>query len=188
LGCLWGLAEITLGTQLHLSRVPLAGQIMMPVGIWCALGAYRLSPAPGMAMGAGIAAAGMRVFGPGPFLPMPVVAILIEATLMETALLLAGPRRIGYALAGGAAALYPLVHAFAFKTLIFGLPLAAVYASILKQARTTLLGYALAGPAVLALWTALSVLAGCAAGFLVGVLPFGNGRKREKRPSDASGP
>lgn len=189
LGCVWGLAELTLGTRLHMSGIPLAGQIMMPVGIWCALSAHRLCPKRGIVTATGLAAALVRVVGLGAVLPMPGLAILLEAMLMESALQLAGPRRAGYVLAGAAAALYPLLHAFVFKTLLFGLALAAVYGGMIKQARTTLRIEALSGPMALVVWMGISILIGAGAGWLVSVLDLACKNEKASTPSgDRPGP
>jgi len=170
LGCLWGLAEATLGTSLHVDQVPLAGQILIPIGICCALSAYRFYPLRGSVMAVGVAAAAVRFCAPGPFLPMPALAILLEAGLMELCLLLLGGGRAGFAVAGAAAAAYPLLHAFLFKTLFFGLPLAGVYSGVIRQARAILPFPSLGGATLLALWTVLCLALSGAVGFAFGAL------------------
>ena len=167
LGCLWGIAEVTLGTSLHVDQVPFAGHILILIGICCALSARRLCPLPGVVMAAGVAAASVRLFGPGPFFVMPAVAILLEAALMESCVLFLGNRRVGFAAAGAAAAAYPLLHSFLFKTLFFGLPLTAVYSGVVQHVGATFRLPHLSGPVLLTLWAVLCLVAGGLVGFAV---------------------
>ena len=169
---MWGLAEATLGQKLHLLHVPLAGQIMIPIGIACALTARRLCPAFGIVMSVGAVAACARAFAPGPFFVMPSLAIALEAGLMEACLLLVSDRRrTAFTVAGAVAACYPLLHAFLIKTVFFGVPLAVVYAGAANQARVTLNAASLADGAALALWAAASLAIGAMAGLAVAALP-----------------
>lgn len=171
IGCVWGLFEATLGTRLHASGAPLAGVVMIPIGICCALSARRFAPRPGMVMAAGLSAAAIKILAPGPFFIMPPLAILCEAALMEACLLLIGPNRVGFSVAGAAAGTYPLIHAFLIKTLFFGLPLGVVSARVLELAGSVLHLRAVAAPVLMTVWIAFWLVLGAVMGLIVGLIP-----------------
>ena len=100
-GALWGALEVTLGTALHLGRVPLKGLLLGSLGLLCLVAARRLQPRPGVCLLAGLVAAFLKVFALGGLYPGPLIGVLAEAVLVEAAFLATGDRWAG-AVAGGA--------------------------------------------------------------------------------------
>ena len=188
LGSAWGIAEATLGQRLHMLAVPLAGELMIPIGIGCCLGARRLLPTTGIVTGVGAAAAFVRLFAPGPLLLMPSFAILLEAMLMEACLSLVGDRRRGsFMLTGAISALYPLAHGLIAKLLIFSLPLATIYAGIVSQVRLSLRAESLDSGATLAAWIAVCLAVGALSGLAVTAVPSRRGQDERADGGAAQG-
>jgi hypothetical protein len=106
-GALWGAAELTLGTALNLSRLPLAGVVMGLIGLVCLVTLRRLQPRPGVCLLAGAVAVFLKVFLVGGLYPGPLLGIGGEAVLVEVAFTLAGGRRVAAVLAGALALAAP---------------------------------------------------------------------------------
>ncbi len=102
-GALWGALELSIGTFLKLSRLPLSGLVMTLLGLGCLITLRRLQPTAGVCLLAGLCAAVLKVFVLGGLYPGPVLGILVEALLVETALSASGGGPVG-AVAGGALA------------------------------------------------------------------------------------
>lgn len=100
-GSLWGALEMSVGTVVKASRIPLAGVVMACLGLLCMITLRRLQPWPGVVFTAGVVAAFLKVFALGGLYPGPIVAILMEAAMVELAFLTLG-NRVAAAVAGGA--------------------------------------------------------------------------------------
>jgi hypothetical protein len=101
IGSLWGALELSVGSVLHLSRLPLTGLVMAAIGLACLLTLRRLSPLPGVCLVAGAVAVVVKVFGIGGLYPGPLIGIAAEALLVEFALSVL-PRGAAAAVAAGA--------------------------------------------------------------------------------------
>ncbi len=103
-GALWGALEASVGTAVHLGRMPLRGMLMGLLGLLCLACLRRLQPRPGVCMLAGLVAAFLKVFTLGGLYPGPLIGIMVEALAVEVAMLSTGGGALGAAL-GGAVAL-----------------------------------------------------------------------------------
>jgi hypothetical protein len=103
-GALWGAAEASLGTLLHLTPWFPAGLVMSVVGVVCLVTARRLAGRPGVTLLAGVVAAVLVVFSVGGLKPGAVIGILACAGVLELTLTLSSTRAAG-AIVGGAIAL-----------------------------------------------------------------------------------
>jgi hypothetical protein len=103
-GALWGALELSLGSILHLGRVPMKGLLMGALGLICLATLRRLQPRAGVCLTAGGVALFLKVFAMGGLYPGPMVGIAGEALLVELAFLLTRNRAAG-AVLGGAVAL-----------------------------------------------------------------------------------
>ncbi len=100
-GALWGALELSVGTALHLSRLPVRGMVMAALGLVCLVTLRRLRGGPGVCLLAGAIAAFLKVFTLGGLYPGPLIGILLEALVIEVVFDVFGPRRIS-AVVGGA--------------------------------------------------------------------------------------
>ncbi len=100
-GSLWGALEMSLGTVVKASRIPLAGVVMACLGLLCMITLRRLQPWPGVVLTAGVVAAFLKIFALGGLYPGPMVAILMEAAMVELAFLALGDH-VAAAIVGGA--------------------------------------------------------------------------------------
>jgi hypothetical protein len=103
-GTLWGSLELSLGTVLHLGRVPFGGLVMGSLGLICLITLRRLQPQTGVCLIAGAVAVFLKVFTIGGLYPGPVIGISLEAVLVELAFTATLSRAPG-AILGGAMAL-----------------------------------------------------------------------------------
>ena len=103
-GCLWGCLELSLGTVLHLGRVPLKGLVMGSLGLVCLVTLRRLQPRPGVCLIAGMVAVFLKVFAMGGLYPGPVIGIAGESVIVELIFTATMSRAAG-AIIGGALAL-----------------------------------------------------------------------------------
>ena len=99
-GALWGAIEATLGTTVHLGKLPLRGTIMGLAGLLCLVCLRRLQPRPGVCLLAGIVAIFLKIFTLGGLYPGPIIGIGIQALALELALTGSGGRAIGAAIGG----------------------------------------------------------------------------------------
>ncbi len=100
-GALWGALELTVGTVINLSQIPMAGSLMGLIGLVCLITLRRLQPRPGVCLLAGIVAVFLKIFASGGLRPAPLFAIAAEAVLVELAMTGLGGRWLG-AVVGGA--------------------------------------------------------------------------------------
>ena len=91
-GALWGALEATIGTAIHLGRVPFRGEIMGLLGLVCLVCLRRLQPRTGVVLVAGLTAIFLKVFTLGGLYPGPLVGIATQALAVEFGFLVArGP-------------------------------------------------------------------------------------------------
>ncbi len=102
-GSLWGALEMSVGTVVKASRIPLSGVVMACLGLLCMITLRRLQPWVGVVFTAGMVAAFLKVFALGGLYPGPIAAILMEAAIVELAFLALG-NSVAAAVAGGALA------------------------------------------------------------------------------------
>ncbi len=100
-GALWGALELSVGTALHLSRLPVRGMIMAALGLVCLVTLRRLRGGPGVCLLAGLVAAFLKVFTLGGLYPGPLIGILLEALVVEVVFDVFGSHRMS-AIVGGA--------------------------------------------------------------------------------------
>lgn len=91
-GALWGALEATVGTAVHLGRVPFRGEIMGLMGLVCLVCLRRLQPKVGVVLVAGLTAIFLKVFTLGGLYPGPLVGIATQTLAVELGFLVArGP-------------------------------------------------------------------------------------------------
>ena len=91
-GALWGALEATIGTAIHLGRVPFRGEIMGLIGLVCLVCLRRLQPRVGVVLVAGLTAIFLKIFTLGGLYPGPLVGIAIQTVAVEFGFMVAsGP-------------------------------------------------------------------------------------------------
>ena len=171
-GALWGAAEITLGSVLHLAFPPLAdtflvGLIMAVIGCLIALCGRLFVAHRGSLLLIGAVTAILKAFSLGGVKLGPIIAIMAESALMELGLLLvAGDSPFAFALAGLLALSWNFFHRFLMMGLLYGsgfvevgLKMARAGARLLRLREELVVG-------ILALLLAIRLAAGAAAGLL----------------------
>lgn len=143
-GALWGAAELTLGSYLHVLFPPVAdtflvGLIMAALGSIIVLVGRQFVPHIGAVFMMGVITALLKVLSLGGVKVGPIVAILAESLLIEVALLLARrPARWNFVLAGSLAVAWNFFHKFIMTRLFFGKGIEAVYVKMVKDGSNVL--------------------------------------------------
>jgi hypothetical protein len=143
-GALWGAAELTLGSYLHVLLPPLAdtfviGLIMAGLGAIIVLVGRQFVPRVGAVLMMGIVTVLLKTLSLGGMVIGPIVAILAESLLIEAALLLARrPARWNFVLAGSLAVSWNFLHKFIMMRLLFGKGIEAVYVKMIVDGSNVL--------------------------------------------------
>lgn len=171
-GALWGAAELTLGSYLHVLFPPLAdtfiiGLVMAGLGAIIVLVGRQFVPRTGAVLMMGIVTALLKTLSLGGVVIGPIVAILAESVLIEATLLLAHPpTRRHFVLAGALAVSWNFFHKFIMMRLLYGKGIEAVYRQMIVDGSKVLhvdMRYALA---ILLILFLVRVIVGALAGWL----------------------
>lgn len=123
----WGLAEISIGTFLHASKIPFRGAIMSLVAILVLVSARSVLNYKGSLILLGIVTATFRLFLGVGFNITPFVAILIESLIAEIILNRFGFNRVTCIITGGAVMIYTLLHGLIMQAVFLGMDIYKVY-------------------------------------------------------------
>ncbi len=138
IGSLWAASEIVLGSFLKNAHIPFAGLLLTGIGVAVLVAGHRLWPERGLLWRAGLVCAAMKSISPSAVLLSPMVAIFAEGVCAELGVLLLGGNPAGYALAGGLAMNWGLLHKIGKLYLVYGPESLAVYARGLEKLRAWL--------------------------------------------------
>jgi hypothetical protein len=119
-GSLWGLSEASLGTTLHLLKIPFSGLILTAIALNIILIARAFYNAPGSTISIALLAAIIKALSISTIKVGPMVGILMEGLLAEAILTLMGPGRTGFLVAGLSLGIYPLIQSIITRTILFG--------------------------------------------------------------------
>ncbi len=137
-GAAWGVVEFTLGTTLHLAKIPLRGFLMAFIAGIILVTAKEFVRFRGSLLLVGALAATFKVLSMGGFMINPVVAIFLEAVLAELVFLIFGYNRISALAAGCAVVFYTLLHAVIAHLFYFGAEIITVYKRISSELASVL--------------------------------------------------
>jgi ABC-type thiamin/hydroxymethylpyrimidine transport system permease subunit len=133
-GALWGAAEMTLGSLLHVLNVPFSGAVLAGIGITIALIGRLFVPRTGSVLFIGLVTALLKMLSLGGIVLNPMIGIVAESLLAEVALTLWGrPRRASFVVAGGLAVFWPFVHPFFTQGILAGQGILTVYGWTLEK-------------------------------------------------------
>jgi len=179
IGALWGALELSLGSALHLSRMPFRGLLMAMIGLFCLVTLQRLRGKPGVCLAAGGVAAFLKIFALGGLYPGPVFGILLEAFIIELVFMILGTRRSAAVLGGAVVlALTPLEMLFMLLVAAGPETLHAAVGGLLAAAARAGFGSPEPGP-VLGLLVAAAALCGAVTGSWAWSLAGRVGRRLE---------
>jgi hypothetical protein len=133
-GALWGAAEMSLGSVLHMMNVPMTGMFMSAIGLTVALIGRLFVNRPGATFFIGVIAALLKMFSFGSVVIYPVFGILMEALLADAALTaLHKPGRIAFALAGGIGVTWTLIHPCVSQGILAGRDMYVIWLDTLDE-------------------------------------------------------
>lgn len=138
-GAVWGALEVTLGSYLHVAKVPFNGTVMAAIGISIVLVGRSFVPRRGSALFIGVVTALLKMFSLGGIVLNPMIAIVIESGLAEIGLLpSARPGRWIFALAGALAVSWDFFHRFFTQALLAGRGILEVYGWTIQEGSSLL--------------------------------------------------
>lgn len=123
----WGLAEISIGTFLHASKIPFHGAIMSLAAISILVTAKSVLNYKGSLILLGIVTATFRLFLGVGFNITPFAAILIESLIAEIILNRFGFNRITCVITGALIMTYTLLHGLIMQAIFLGTDIYKVY-------------------------------------------------------------
>lgn len=119
-GTLWGLAEATLGSVMHMLNLPLSGSVLSTVGMIIILIARGVNPQRGSTLMMALIAALIKIMSFATVKLGPFIGIMLEGILLEIILTVFSPNFLGYMFSGIIVSIYPLLQTLAVKTILFG--------------------------------------------------------------------
>lgn len=132
-GALWGALEITVGSFVHIIRLPLGGVALAAVAAALLVAQRQLLPMRGLSLATGIVAALCKSVSPGGVILGPMVGITVEAAAVELALLLS-PRALPSAfLAGALAVTWAMFQGVLTHYVYFGGTVIDLYVALLER-------------------------------------------------------
>ncbi len=166
-GALWGVAETSLGSLLHVLKVPFTGAFMGGIGITIALMGRLFVPRRGSVLLIGLVTACVKMLSVGGIVLNPMIGIVAEGVLAELTLSVLGrPRRLAFVLAGALATLWCFVHPFFTQGLLAGEGMLTVYGWTIQNGARLLRLDASAALLVLGLVVGIHLAIGTVAGLL----------------------
>lgn len=165
-GALWGLAEMLIGSYLHMIQFPFSGALMAAAGA-VILSAERIyTPRAWATLSTGGVALIMKLLAIGGFKLGPAAGILIESAMLEILFSLAGCGAAPIFAAGVLSSLESIPHFFVTNWIIYGRGIFSVYMEAVKQMQNFFGFPPNLWKIILALWLAGHLAAGIGAGIL----------------------
>lgn len=186
-GALWGGLEASLGSYLHVLKVPFTGVVMGGLGLALALVGRLFVPRRGSVVMIGMVTALLKVLSLGGVVLNPMIGILAESALAELALSpWRRPARGAFAMAGAVGVLWVFFHPFFTQGVLAGQGIITVYGWAVESG-ARLLGLPLeAVGAIVACLLALHAGAGALAGFVA--WEVGQAVRRRALPEEEASP
>jgi len=133
-GAVWGAVEITVGTFLHVTRIPLAGVVLSAAGVALLTAGSMLMPKPFFALRTALVCAALRALSPEGLMFGPMAAILWQGLLVSIAMLLLRQPLVAGMTAGFLASISTQFQAFFVRLISFGADLWELYVRLLEKA------------------------------------------------------
>jgi len=177
-GTLWGLVEISLGSVLHVLKVPMSGALLAAVGLAIALIGRLFVPRRGSTFYIGVVALVLKLFSIGSVVVGPMIGILFEAAIAEIVLTLFGrPQRVSFMTAAALGVLWTLVQPFFTGMLLFSRDIFVIWLDMLDSGSRLLGLDQSAGIWIILVLVAVYMAIGAASGWLA----WGSGRLLQNR-------
>ena len=119
-GSFWGLAEITLGTFLHLFHFPLAGLVLSQVAVLILLNAARIRYRSGSIIIMGLVAMLIKGIALSTIKLGPMVGILLESLTVELMFRRTLPGRGSFMITGMLVSILPIIQTLVVKMIYMG--------------------------------------------------------------------
>ena len=133
-GALWGAGEITIGSFLHATRVPLSGVILSAAGVALLTAAMMLTRRPWFPLRTAFVCAALRSLSPEGLVPGPMFAILLQGLLVSLAFVVFRKPLIAGLISGSLAAIASQLQSIVVKLIYYGGELWELFTSFVQKA------------------------------------------------------
>ncbi|MFC2131739.1 hypothetical protein ACFLSQ_09915, partial [Bacteroidota bacterium] len=131
-GAIWGIVELSLGTSLHLMKIPFRGIILSTFAIIVLTSAKPFVPYKGSLVLIGAITATFKAMSIG-FVITPVMAIFFEGLIAEIIFMAFRFNAISSIFTGISIMLYTLMHGLISQAFFFGLNIYRIYFETLSK-------------------------------------------------------
>ena len=137
-GALWGVIEITLGSFLHVLRIPFTGTFLASVTASLLVAQRQFISFRGISIYTGIVAMLIKSLSPDGIILGPMVGILSEAMLVELILTIKPQSIITAILSGIICSIWATLQGIVHQWIIYGTSILKLYLKLLYKATNTL--------------------------------------------------
>lgn len=137
-GSLWGIIEITLGSFLHVLRIPFTGIILSSITASLLVAQRQFISFKGISIYTGFIAMMIKCISPDGIILGPMIGILAEATLVELVLTLHPRSIITAILSGITSSLWATLQGLIHQWIVYGTPILKLYINLLYKATNIL--------------------------------------------------
>jgi len=165
-GALWGAAEMTLGSFLSATRIPLVGIFMACLGVALMTSGYILVERRWFPLKAALVCAALRALAPQGLIINPMIAIVLQGAVISVVFLLIRNRLWSGVIAGFLVVLSSLSQAVIVKLFVYGATLWELYSAFLTRIENIFGLHTGQGWLIVGIFIALIGLLGALAGIL----------------------
>jgi nucleoside-triphosphatase THEP1 len=184
-GSIWASLEIIIGSFLHNLRVPFSGTILAVMSVYLIIAFVQIWNDSGLVWRAGLICALMKSVSPSAVIIGPMTGIMLEALLLEIFILAFGRNLFGYIIGGAVAVLSSLLHKLITLLLLYGFDFVRILSGLYQFSVRQVKLEETPASAVIAIISALYIIAGIAGaigGFLAGKAYIRNRERDQSRP------
>ena len=167
-GTLWGAVEASLGTIIHMFRLPFAGSLLSGIGLIILLYVRKELNIKGTAIMMGLVAGTIKMITFSTVKLGPFAGIVMEGIIVEVIMILLGPTKPGFFLSGVFTGIYPIIQNLFVKTVLFGMGFIPVLLDLADGVSESL-GFGI-GWWILIFYVVAHILIGCFAAWAAWVI------------------
>jgi len=132
-GALWGAIEITVGSFLHATRIPLSGVFLAAVGVALLTAGQILIKRNWFPLRTALVCAAIRTLSPEGLMPGPMAAIILQGLLVSVSFRIFRTASIAGPVAGFIASIFTQLQGFVVKLIAYGGNLWELYVRLLER-------------------------------------------------------
>jgi len=132
-GALWGLAEMTLGSFLSATRIPMVGVFMACLGVLLMTSSQMMIERRWFPLRAALVCAALRALAPQGLIVNPMIAIILQGAIISFVFILIKNRFLAGMIAGFLVVLASISQGIIVKLFVYGATLWELYLAFLNK-------------------------------------------------------